>query len=157
MATPTDTPTNQTEPSESTVTEREGHKKVETEVGDRGSGGDVVRTKLEGESSSVGDGSVSDPDCTECGLVHPDPTPEQLIMYLHALRYTVSKKRTFLTTVQCFCWGKMASIIAHQQGPDWEYCTDMPMWAKSGDESGQKPPALSEAAKDTTAETSTTT
>ena len=40
------------------------------------------------------EGNVCDPDCTECSLVHPDPTPDQLMMYLHALRYTVSKAWT---------------------------------------------------------------
>ena len=43
----------------------------------------------DGLSSGV-EGGVRDPDCTECGLVHPDPTPDQLLMYLHAVRYTVS-------------------------------------------------------------------
>jgi 23S rRNA-/tRNA-specific pseudouridylate synthase len=68
---------------------------------------DIVE-KTEFEDGLTSDGSVPDPDCTECGLVHPDPTPDQLIMYLHALRYA---------------------------GPDWEYCADMPPWAKSGDKS----------------------
>ena len=30
-----------------------------------------------------------DPDCTECKTVHPDPTPSELMMYLHALSYKV--------------------------------------------------------------------
>ncbi|CAI8032883.1 RNA pseudouridylate synthase domain-containing protein 2 [Geodia barretti] len=69
----------------------------------------VEKTEFEdGLTSSGSDGSVPDPDCTECGLVHPDPTPDQLMMYLHALRYA---------------------------GLDWEYCADMPSWAKSGDKS----------------------
>ena len=37
----------------------------------------------EKESSSY------DPDCTECRTVHPDPTPSELMMYLHALSYKV--------------------------------------------------------------------
>ena len=44
----------------------------------------------DGLSSGEVEGGVRDPDCTECGLVHPDPTPDQLLMYLHAVRYTVS-------------------------------------------------------------------
>lgn len=30
-----------------------------------------------------------DPDCTECRTVHPDPTPLELMMFLHALSYKV--------------------------------------------------------------------
>lgn len=41
--------------------------------------------------------------CSECKLVRPDPTERELIMYLHALRY---------------------------KGPDFEYCTELPDWAK---------------------------
>ncbi|XP_061599438.1 RNA pseudouridylate synthase domain-containing protein 2 [Cololabis saira] len=41
--------------------------------------------------------------CSECKLVRPDPTKKELIMYLHALRY---------------------------KGPDFEYSTCLPVWAK---------------------------
>ncbi|KAM8833672.1 pseudouridylate synthase RPUSD2 [Synchiropus picturatus] len=41
--------------------------------------------------------------CSECKLVRPDPTEAELVMYLHALRY---------------------------KGPDFEYSTDLPDWAK---------------------------
>lgn len=41
--------------------------------------------------------------CSECGLVRPDPTETELTMYLHALRY---------------------------KGPDFEYSTRLPGWAK---------------------------
>ncbi|KAM6973243.1 pseudouridylate synthase RPUSD2 [Aplochiton taeniatus] len=41
--------------------------------------------------------------CSECKLVRPDPTEKELIMYLHALRY---------------------------KGPDFEYSTPQPDWAK---------------------------
>ncbi len=41
--------------------------------------------------------------CSECKLVRPDPTEKELIMYLHALRY---------------------------KGPDFEYSTRLPNWAK---------------------------
>ena len=56
-------------------------------------GGEGVReeeVESVNEGSTLGGDSDSDPDCTECRQVHPDPTPDQLIMYLHALRYTVS-------------------------------------------------------------------
>lgn len=41
--------------------------------------------------------------CSECLLVRPDPTEKELVMYLHALRY---------------------------KGPDFEYSTRLPDWAK---------------------------
>ena len=43
-----------------------------------------------------------DPDCTECNIHRPDPTPNDFIMYLHALKYS---------------------------GHDWEYSTEYPEWA----------------------------
>jgi hypothetical protein len=33
--------------------------------------------------------SSYDPDCTECRTIHPNPTPSELMMYLHALSYKV--------------------------------------------------------------------
>ncbi len=42
----------------------------------------------EGRGSEKEDTEV-DPDCTECGLVRPDPTSQELVMYLHALSYKV--------------------------------------------------------------------
>ena len=63
------------------VEEVEG--KVEVEEGEE--------VKLLGVSEgAVEDEVVRDPDCMECRLVHPDPTPDQLLMYLHALCYKVS-------------------------------------------------------------------
>ncbi|XP_077477085.1 pseudouridylate synthase RPUSD2 [Stigmatopora argus] len=44
-----------------------------------------------------------DPLCSECKLTRADPTENELIMYLHALRY---------------------------KGPDFEYSTQLPEWAK---------------------------
>lgn len=44
-----------------------------------------------------------DPDCTECHTHHSDPTPNDLVMYLHALKY---------------------------QGEDWEFSTEVPEWAQ---------------------------
>lgn len=41
--------------------------------------------------------------CSECKLIRPDPTEKELTMYLHALRY---------------------------KGPDFEYSTRLPDWAK---------------------------
>lgn len=43
----------------------------------------TVEVGKEREASSY------DPDCTECKTVHPDPTPSELMMYLHALSYKV--------------------------------------------------------------------
>nr|XP_060616393.1 pseudouridylate synthase RPUSD2 [Anolis sagrei ordinatus] len=44
-----------------------------------------------------------DPLCEECKIVRPDPSPKELVMYLHALRY---------------------------KGADFEYCSKMPAWAQ---------------------------
>ncbi|XP_053115028.1 pseudouridylate synthase RPUSD2 isoform X1 [Hemicordylus capensis] len=44
-----------------------------------------------------------DPLCRECKLVRPDPSPKDLVMYLHALRY---------------------------KGADFEYCSKVPAWAQ---------------------------
>lgn len=41
-------------------------------------------------------------DCEECKNPLPDPKPNELIMYLHAMRY---------------------------KGPDWEFETPLPEWA----------------------------
>ncbi|XP_027028168.1 RNA pseudouridylate synthase domain-containing protein 2 [Tachysurus fulvidraco] len=46
---------------------------------------------------------VRDHLCSECKIVRPDPTAKELVMYLHALRY---------------------------KGPDFEYSTQLPDWAK---------------------------
>ncbi|XP_037398103.1 RNA pseudouridylate synthase domain-containing protein 2 isoform X3 [Pygocentrus nattereri] len=46
---------------------------------------------------------VRDHLCGECKIVRPDPTEKELVMYLHALRY---------------------------KGPDFEYSTQLPDWAK---------------------------
>lgn len=43
-----------------------------------------------------------DPNCVECKMRYKDPTPKELIMYLHAFKYS---------------------------GPDWAYETPMPVWA----------------------------
>ena len=43
-----------------------------------------------GEKSPNVNDSGYDPNCTECRRVYPNPTPEQLIMCLHALRYMIS-------------------------------------------------------------------
>ena len=44
----------------------------------------VVETVKESKEASF-----YDPDCTECRTIHPDPTPSELMMYLHALSYKV--------------------------------------------------------------------
>ncbi|RVE57263.1 hypothetical protein OJAV_G00214460 [Oryzias javanicus] len=54
------------------------------------------------KSADVTKGS-QDHLCSECKIVRPDPTEKELIMYLHALRY---------------------------KGPDFEYSTRLPEWAK---------------------------
>ncbi|KAM9341286.1 pseudouridylate synthase RPUSD2 [Symphorus nematophorus] len=76
---------------------------------------DTNNTSLKSPSKSNGDQTeetdstdrtppgTRDHLCSECKLVRPDPTEKELIMYLHALRY---------------------------KGPDFEYCTHLPDWAK---------------------------
>lgn len=54
-------------------------------------------------TESAEDEQQRDHLCSECKLVIPDPTEKELIMYLHALRY---------------------------KGPDFEYSTRLPDWAK---------------------------
>lgn len=46
-----------------------------------------------------------DEDCSECQIQRRDPTSDELTMCLHALSY---------------------------KGPDWEFKTDLPSWAKEG-------------------------
>lgn len=72
------------------------------------SGADAINsTKANGGeptvSESAADTQQRDHLCSECKLVRPDPTEKELIMYLHALRY---------------------------KGPDFEYSTRLPDWAK---------------------------
>ncbi|XP_041703171.2 RNA pseudouridylate synthase domain-containing protein 2 [Coregonus clupeaformis] len=55
------------------------------------------------ESSHLAATNAKDPLCGECKIVRPDPTEKELVMYLHALRY---------------------------KGPDFEYSTRLPDWAK---------------------------
>lgn len=62
--------------------------------------------KSHGNETGANDSSQKTPPdhlCSECKLVRPDPTEKELIMYLHALRY---------------------------KGPDFEYSTQLPDWAK---------------------------
>lgn len=53
--------------------------------------------------SSNGSVLFRDHLCSECKLIRLDPTDKELVMYLHALRY---------------------------KGPDFEYSTSLPDWAK---------------------------
>lgn len=74
------------------------------------SGAEGAQTLADEGVSSPADRSLSlstrfvrDPLCAECKKVRPDPTEKDLVMYLHALRY---------------------------KGPDFEYSTPLPDWAK---------------------------
>ncbi|XP_030574918.1 pseudouridylate synthase RPUSD2 [Archocentrus centrarchus] len=55
------------------------------------------------DSTPITPPGTQDHLCSECKLVRSDPTEKELIMYLHALRY---------------------------KGPDFEYSTQLPDWAK---------------------------
>lgn len=64
--------------------EERGPSVAELPTGGGGGGGErQVRPEQRGG------GKERDPDCTECWLVRPDPTPQELTMYLHALAYKV--------------------------------------------------------------------
>ncbi|XP_040925117.1 RNA pseudouridylate synthase domain-containing protein 2 isoform X2 [Betta splendens] len=64
---------------------------------------DTAPTSAEGCAAGSAQEAPRDQLCSECKLVRPDPTEKDLIMYLHALRY---------------------------KGPDFEYATRLPDWAK---------------------------
>ncbi|XP_028933149.1 RNA pseudouridylate synthase domain-containing protein 2 [Ornithorhynchus anatinus] len=53
-------------------------------------------------NEDAGEGDV-DPLCEECRLARPDPSPQELVMYLHA---------------RCY------------KGPGFEYCSPLPAWAQ---------------------------
>lgn len=55
----------------------------------------------DGEVGEKGSGE-KDPLCVECKMIRRDPSPKELVMYLHALRY---------------------------KGTGFEYCSRMPEWA----------------------------
>ncbi|XP_020651447.3 pseudouridylate synthase RPUSD2 [Pogona vitticeps] len=56
-----------------------------------------------GETYSTEHQDAIDPLCDECKIVRPDPSPKDLVMYLHALRY---------------------------KGLEFDYCSKMPAWAQ---------------------------
>ena len=49
----------------------------------------VGNERLESGTSPKEVDTSFDPDCTECRLCRPDPSPEDLVMYLHAISYKV--------------------------------------------------------------------
>ncbi|KAJ8288545.1 hypothetical protein COCON_G00012040 [Conger conger] len=81
-----------------------GTNKSKKEVVDRNT--DSIQTQSQSHnisSRAVFSSQVKDPLCTDCKIVRPDPTAEELVMYLHALRY---------------------------KGPEFEYCSRIPEWAR---------------------------
>ncbi|XP_044149631.1 RNA pseudouridylate synthase domain-containing protein 2 isoform X1 [Bufo gargarizans] len=62
---------------------------------------DEVTETSSADTGGKGQGLL-DPLCGECKIIRPDPSPEDLIMYLHALRY---------------------------KGDHFDYSTDLPEWA----------------------------
>lgn len=60
-------------------------------------------------------GQYYDKDCSECKIIRRDPTPTELTMCLHAVSY---------------------------KGPDWEFKTGLPKWAKEEEETSS--PLISE-------------
>ncbi|KAM9777878.1 pseudouridylate synthase RPUSD2 [Neosynchiropus ocellatus] len=64
---------------------------------------DAADSSSNGAQCDAAESADRDHLCSECKLVRPDPTGAELVMYLHALRY---------------------------KGPDFEYSTELPGWAK---------------------------
>ena len=61
-----------------------------------------------------------DPHCYECKVKYRDPKPKDLVMFLHALKYSVSLVLTGIGTRL-----RLRSL----QGPGWHYETKLPYWA----------------------------
>eukprot|EP00096_Caligus_rogercresseyi_P014627 TRINITY_DN712_c3_g1_i1.p1 TRINITY_DN712_c3_g1~~TRINITY_DN712_c3_g1_i1.p1 ORF type:complete len:383 (+),score=127.69 TRINITY_DN712_c3_g1_i1:592-1740(+) len=63
----------------------------------------ATHTGIEEADNEFNDDKMStDPHCYECKVKYRDPKPKDLIMYLHAVRYS---------------------------GPEWTYATELPDWA----------------------------
>ncbi|XP_069773350.1 pseudouridylate synthase RPUSD2 [Narcine bancroftii] len=75
---------------------------TETTIGERAAGDSGEAGGGEVGDEAVRSWVVKDELCGECRLVRKDPSPRDLVMYLHALRYT---------------------------GLDWEYSSPLPPWA----------------------------
>ena len=58
------------------------------------------------EAEKKSDVTSYDPDCTECRTVHPDATPSELMMYLHALSYKVYSYRNGISVLVLGEWVK---------------------------------------------------
>ncbi|XP_041928898.1 RNA pseudouridylate synthase domain-containing protein 2 [Alosa sapidissima] len=82
-----------------------GDKDHKAKQAEESEGEPVTEIVSSGDTTPLSGGSNAgtDPLCRECKLVRPDPTEKELVMYLHALRY---------------------------KGPDFDYSTCMPDWAK---------------------------
>ena len=55
-----------------------------------------------------------DTDCTECSLQRPDPTPQQLMIYLHALHYKVLISEEEVYCHECIFLAQVCSYILKQ-------------------------------------------
>ncbi|XP_064641365.1 pseudouridylate synthase RPUSD2-like [Lineus longissimus] len=62
-----------------------------------------IKTEVEESEADGAAGPSGEAQCKDCRVQYKDPSPSDLVMYLHAYKY---------------------------QGPDWEYGTDMPEWAR---------------------------
>ncbi|KAJ8291125.1 hypothetical protein GJAV_G00021670 [Gymnothorax javanicus] len=92
--------------SKDTALAQTGGNDSEKKITDTKGNSTPVENKVHSQELPSKAGSVAetrDPLCTECKLVRPDPTENELVMYLHALRY---------------------------KGPDFEYSTRTPEWAR---------------------------
>lgn len=57
-----------------------------------------------GKAAKADVSQQTDPLCAECRVLRQDPSPQDLVMFLHALRY---------------------------KGPDFEYVSPIPAWAQA--------------------------
>ncbi|NWI18337.1 RUSD2 protein, partial [Crypturellus soui] len=94
-------------PAEDTKDPERGEIPTRLQSGDTNLGtleSDEKSSSREGLDGSVGEEGAEekDPLCPECQITRRDPSPRELVMYLHALRY---------------------------KGADFEYCSKMPPWA----------------------------
>ncbi len=60
--------------------------------------------------------------CYECKVKYRDPTPKDLVMFLHAWAYTVIASIVGR-------YGYVITLCYLFQGPDWHHQTELPAWA----------------------------
>ena len=84
---------------------------------------DLVKEASEesNEEETEGGKVKGDANCYECKVRYRDPTPKDLVMFLHALKYQV--------TIQFKMY--IETEYLNVQGTGWSYETELPPWAES--------------------------